>query len=119
MLNQMLLQNWRRVMSLALVVIYLLLSVHASTAQNLSTSQVFVVFILMIIIAMTLESSSLENQELKLKSWTLNVEDDPDTGDKIITFPPDLLEEAGWKEGDDLIWTDQGDGSWLLTKKSV
>lgn len=54
-----------------------------------------------------------------MNTWTLNVEEDPDTGDAILTFPPELLEQAGWKEGDTLKWTDRGDGSWLLTKKSV
>ena len=53
---------------------------------------------------------------MKLKSWTLNVEEDPETGDYMLTFPPDLLEQAGWKEGDNLNWIDQKDGSWLLKK---
>jgi hypothetical protein len=54
---------------------------------------------------------------LKLKSWTLNVEEaNDDSGDAILTFPPDLLEQAGWKEGDTLNWIDQKDGSWLLKK---
>jgi glycine betaine/choline ABC-type transport system substrate-binding protein len=52
-------------------------------------------------------------------SWTLTVEEDPATGDAILQFPPDLLEQAGWKEGDTLEWTDRGDGSWSLEKKSV
>ena len=52
-------------------------------------------------------------------SWTLTVEEDPETGDAILQFPPDLLEQAGWKEGDTLEWTDRGDGSWSLEKKSV
>ena len=52
-------------------------------------------------------------------SWTLTVEEDPETGDAILQFPPDLLEVAGWKEGDTLEWIDQGDGSWQLKKKSV
>jgi hypothetical protein len=52
-------------------------------------------------------------------SWTLTVEEDPETGDAILQFPPDLLEAAGWKEGDTLEWKDRGDGSWLLEKKSV
>ena len=52
-------------------------------------------------------------------SWTLTVEEDPETGDAILQFPPDLLEQAGWKEGDILEWTDRGDGSWSLEKKSV
>jgi hypothetical protein len=54
-----------------------------------------------------------------LSKWTVPVEEDPDTGDAIITFPPELLEQAGWAEGDTIEWTDRGDGSWLLTKKSV
>jgi bifunctional DNA-binding transcriptional regulator/antitoxin component of YhaV-PrlF toxin-antitoxin module len=60
-----------------------------------------------------------------MKSWTLTVEEDPENGDAILTFPPELLEEAGWKEGDTLEWIDRKDGSWQLkkvdktTKKSV
>ena len=53
------------------------------------------------------------------KSWSLTVEEDPATEDCIITFPPDLLEAAGWKEGDTIEWTDLKDGSWQLTKKSI
>lgn len=60
-----------------------------------------------------------KNQELKLKSWTVNVEEDPESGDAILTFPPELLEQAGWKEGDDIVWTDNKDGTWSLTKKNV
>ena len=52
-----------------------------------------------------------------MKSWTLNVEEAKDgSGDAILTFPPDLLEQAGWKEGDTLKWIDQKDGSWQLKK---
>ena len=52
-----------------------------------------------------------------MKSWTLNVEEANDgSGDAILTFPPALLEQAGWKEGDNLNWIDQKDGSWLLKK---
>lgn len=50
-------------------------------------------------------------------SWTLEVQEDPETGDAILEFPPELLEQAGWKEGDTLVWTDMGDGSWQLAKK--
>ena len=54
---------------------------------------------------------------MKLKSWTLIVEEaDDGSGDAILTFPPDLLEQAGWKEGDTLKWIDQKDGSWKLKK---
>ena len=51
-------------------------------------------------------------------SWTLTVEEDPTNPEEcILQFPPDMLEKAGWKEGDTLIWTDLGDGSWSLTRK--
>lgn len=53
------------------------------------------------------------------KHWCLTVEEDPDTGDSILTFPEDLLESAGWKEGDTIEWIDLKDGSWQLKKKSV
>ena len=52
-----------------------------------------------------------------MKSWILEVKEDPETGDSILEFPPDMLEATGWKEGDDLIWTDNNDGSFTLTKK--
>jgi hypothetical protein len=51
------------------------------------------------------------------KSWTITLEEDPETSELILPFPPDLLEEAGWVEGDVLEWTDLKDGSWSLAKK--
>jgi hypothetical protein len=50
------------------------------------------------------------------QSWTLTVEEDPETGDAILKFPEELLEAAGWQEGDVLNWTDLKDGSWELKK---
>jgi hypothetical protein len=49
--------------------------------------------------------------------WTLEVQEDPETGDAILEFPPELMEQAGWKEGDNLTWKDLGNGSWSLTKE--
>lgn len=49
--------------------------------------------------------------------WTLEVQEDPETGDAILEFPPELMEQAGWKEGDNLTWKDLGNGSWSLTKQ--
>ncbi len=54
-----------------------------------------------------------------MKTWTLQIEEDPNSDDAILTFPPDLLEAAGWKEGDTIEWIDQGNGTWQLLKKSV
>lgn len=53
------------------------------------------------------------------KIWTLTPEEDPATGDLILTFPQDFLEETGWKEGDVVNWQDNKDGSFTLSKKDV
>ena len=36
--------------------------------------------------------------------------------DGILTFPPEMLEILGWKEGDVLQWIDNNDGSFQLKK---
>ena len=48
---------------------------------------------------------------------TIDVKEDEFTGDAILELPDDLLESAGWKEGDVLTWKDLGNGSWSLTKQ--
>jgi hypothetical protein len=83
-------------------------------------SQALSVFILVLLIGTMQELDSLNDQELplnKLNRWTVKVEEDPATGDAMITFPPELLEQTGWIEGDTLSWNDNGNGSWTLTKK--
>jgi len=52
----------------------------------------------------------------KVKKWVLPVEADGPSGEYFITFPDDLLEAANLKEGDQIEWHDQGDGSYLLKK---
>ena len=49
-----------------------------------------------------------------MKSWTLTINDDG-----ILPLPQDLLDEAGWQEGDNLIWIDNNDGSWSLVKEDL
>lgn len=51
------------------------------------------------------------------KSWVLEVKEDIETGDAILEFPDDFMQEAGWKEGDTLEWIDNKDGSWTMKKK--
>jgi hypothetical protein len=53
----------------------------------------------------------------KKLSWTLDVIEDGD--DLVIQLPPELLEMQGWHEGDVLVWIDNHDGSWTLTKKEA
>lgn len=50
--------------------------------------------------------------------WTIDLEEAKDaSGDLIMPLPQDLLDSAGWKEGDVLEWKDLGDGTWSLTKQ--
>ena len=56
------------------------------------------------------------NKKDKVKKWVLPVEVSDDLEDYIVTFPDDLLEAANLKEGDQVEWVDQGDGSYLLKK---
>ena len=51
------------------------------------------------------------------KSWTVTLEEDPDTGELILPFNEEILKEAGWKEGDVLEWIDNKNGSWSLVKQ--
>lgn len=50
------------------------------------------------------------------KHWTIKLEEDTETGDLILPFTDDILQEAGWKEGDTLEWIDNQNGSWTLKK---
>jgi len=49
-------------------------------------------------------------------SHILTVEEDKDTGDLYITFPPGILESLGWTSNDTLEWTPMPDDKWQLTK---
>lgn len=60
-----------------------------------------------------------EKKELmdNIKSWQLEVQEDPENPEELmIQFPDDLLEVAGWKPGDVLNWTIEDDKI-ILTKK--
>ena len=54
-----------------------------------------------------------------MKSWTLTIEQDPETGDLVLPFTEEILAELGWREGDTLEWVDNKDGSWSLVKKTT
>jgi len=48
----------------------------------------------------------------------LYIEDAEDgSGDGILTFPPEFIEETGWKEGDTLKLEVSEDGKLIITKK--
>jgi hypothetical protein len=48
---------------------------------------------------------------------TVKVEEDPNTGDLVLPLPTELLNQMGWDIGDDLVWSDNFDGSYSLSKK--
>ena len=49
-----------------------------------------------------------------MNTWTLTIGEDG-----VLPLPQDLLDEAGWKEGDCLNWIDNNDGSWSLVKEDL
>lgn len=40
-----------------------------------------------------------------------------DNGDLILPLTDEILASVGWKIGDTIVWTDNGDGSWTMSKK--
>jgi hypothetical protein len=52
-----------------------------------------------------------------IKQWTVTLEEDPETGELILPFPPEMLIDLDWNEGDILLWNDNKDGTFSLTKK--
>jgi hypothetical protein len=54
--------------------------------------------------------------EDKVKKWVLPVEQDLGNDDYYVNFPDDLLEAADLKEGDQVEWVDNGNGSYTLRK---
>jgi hypothetical protein len=54
----------------------------------------------------------------KVTKWILPVQQKIEDGvdDYFVQFPDDLLEAADLKEGDQVEWVDQGDGSYLMRK---
>ena len=52
---------------------------------------------------------------LTMNKWTVEVQENED-GELFIELNDEILEGSGFKAGDDVIWTDRGDGSWSLTK---
>ena len=56
--------------------------------------------------------------KLSINRWTVNVEKDPEDPDNLVLPMPDgLLEKMGWDIGDTLLWKDNKDGTFTLSKK--
>lgn len=48
---------------------------------------------------------------------TIQVQHDAENDCLFIELPDNLLEKVGWTVGDNIEWTDNKDGSFILTKE--
>jgi hypothetical protein len=53
------------------------------------------------------------------KRWIVTLEEDPVTKDLILPFTPDMLAQVGWDFGDIILWKDNQNGSFTLSKQEV
>lgn len=51
-----------------------------------------------------------------MKTYTVELELDPETLDLILPFPDEILKETGWGMGDSLEWIDNKDGTFTVRK---
>ena len=49
------------------------------------------------------------------KTWTVTLED-TENGDLVLPLNDEILEECGFAIGDEIEWTDCGDGVWSIAK---
>lgn len=63
-----------------------------------------------------IDAMSMAAKEDKVVKWQLPIGVDELTGDCYVNFPDDLLEAANLKEGDEVYWVDNNDGSFTLKK---
>jgi len=55
-----------------------------------------------------------------MTTHTVNVIADPDNPDELLLdLGLALCEKMGWAPGDSIIWTDNKDGTWTMTKSTV
>ncbi len=62
---------------------------------------------------------------IESKCWTsilvtskkIKLKEDPDSKDLVLPIPTELLNQMGWDIGDDLVWSDNFDGSVSVIKK--
>jgi len=68
-----------------------------------------------------IEPSVLEPRIIRQSAttWTVELEEDPNTGDIVMPLPAEALEANGWQVGDELTWgIDERSQQVTLTKKA-
>ena len=48
--------------------------------------------------------------------WTVQLEEDPETGQLMLPFPVDLLSQMGWSEGTEICWEEYFNKSYIKDK---
>jgi hypothetical protein len=51
------------------------------------------------------------------KQWVITVQENNETKELFLQFPPDALDQVGWDEGDTIIWEESDHGAWSIKKK--
>jgi hypothetical protein len=51
------------------------------------------------------------------KTWTVELQEDPDTKDLLLPFPEDVLKLMDWEEGTVICWEITVDNKIVLKKK--
>ncbi len=49
--------------------------------------------------------------------WVITVQENNETKELFLQFPPDALDQVGWDEGDTIIWEELDHGGWSIKKK--
>jgi len=53
-------------------------------------------------------------------SFIRTIVEDPDNpGEMLLDLGDELCKHMDWKAGDTLLWNDNGDGTWTLSKKAI
>lgn len=59
-------------------------------------------------------------KDLGNNRWIIEVKGKGGNNEELyIELPPDALNQMGWNEGDTIVWEEQKNGSFVLTKKVI
>ena len=56
-------------------------------------------------------------KKISNNQWIITVQESGETKELYLEFPPDAINQVGWDAGDTIVWEDNKDGSYTLTKK--